>query len=136
MADEANLEVARRLYRGFAERDPQGILGALAPDFRGVVAAGMPMGLGGTYEGPETTMREVWGPVFGVLDTGPVPDEYIAAEDGRIVVVGHYTGTARKTGRPHDAAFVHILRFGDGAIIELVQVTDTARWHEALAAQS
>ena len=116
--------------------DPQGILGTLAPDFRGVVAAGMPNGLGGVYEGGEATMREVWGPVFAELDTHPIPEEYIHGEDGRIVVVGHYRGTARKTGRPHDAAFVHILSFRDGAIIELVQVTDTARWHEALAAQS
>jgi uncharacterized protein len=93
----------------------------------------MPNGWGGVYEGGETTLREVWGPVFAVLDTCPVPDEYIRADDGRIVVVGHYVGKARATGRPHDAAFVHILSFADGAIIELVQVTDTARWHDALA---
>jgi len=108
-------------------------MATLAPDFRGVVAAGMPNGWGGTYDGPEAMLRGVWGPVFQALDTGPVPEEYIQAPDGRIVVVGHYRGSARKTGRPHEAAFVHILRFGDGAIIELVQVTDTARWHEALA---
>jgi ketosteroid isomerase-like protein len=93
----------------------------------------MPLDLGGVYEGADTTLREVWGRVFAVLDTCPVPDEYIQGEDGRVVVVGHYTGKARETGRPHDAAFVHLLRFRDGAIIELVQVTDTARWHAALA---
>ena len=108
-------------------------MGAFAQGARGVVAAGMPMELGGVYEGGETMLREVWGPVFGVLDTRPVPDEYIEAADGRIVVVGRYTGSARKTGRRHDAAFVHILSFAGGGIIELVQVTDTARWHEALA---
>jgi len=105
---------------------------AFAPGARGVVAAGMPMDLGGEYEGGETMLREVWGPVFGVLDTCPVPDEYIEGTEGRIVVVGHYRGAARRTGRPHDAAFVHLLRFADGGITELVQVTDTARWHEAL----
>ena len=130
------MEVAQRLYKAFEERDPQGIVAVFAPDARGVVAAGMPMNLGGEYRGGDAMLREVWGPVFGVLDTRPVPDEYIEGPDGRVVVVGHYQGTARESGRSHDAAFVHLLRVADGAIIELVQVTDTARWHEALAAQS
>jgi 2-(1,2-epoxy-1,2-dihydrophenyl)acetyl-CoA isomerase len=50
-----------------------------------------------------------------------------------MVVTGRYVGQARGTGRALDAAFAHVLRFaGDGRISELVQITDTARWHEAL----
>jgi ketosteroid isomerase-like protein len=66
------------------------------------------------------------------LETRPVPDEYLPAGPDRMVVIGRYLGHARATGRAHDAAFAHILRFGRGRVSELVQITDTARWQEAL----
>jgi len=53
--------------------------------------------------------------------------------DGRIVVVGQYIGVHREAKRLHRAASAHILRFRDGRIAELVQITDTARWHAALS---
>lgn len=48
------------------------------------------------------------------------------------MILGRYLGRSRETGRSHDAAFAHVLRFQDGAVSELIQITDTARWHEAL----
>lgn len=124
---------AERLYAGFEARDPRAIMETLDPDFRGVVAAGMPNGWGGVHEGAEAMMRDCWGPVFAELDTRPVPAEYLETGDGRIVVVGEYVGVHRRTERPHRAAFAHILRFRDGRIAELVQITDTARWRAALS---
>ena len=133
VACSPNRAAAERLYAAFEARDPQAILDALQPDFRGEVSAGMPSDWGGVYEGAEAMLRNCWGPVFSQLDTRPVPAEYLESSGGRIVVVGHYIGVHRETKRPHRAAFVHILRFRDGRIAELVQITDTARWHAALA---
>jgi uncharacterized protein len=96
----------------------------------------MPEGLGGSYDGPEAMLRGCWARVFALLDVRPVPDEYLPAGGDRVVVIGRYLGTARATGRPLSAAFVHILRFADGLVTELVQITDTERWHEALAASA
>jgi uncharacterized protein len=96
----------------------------------------MPEGLGGSYEGPEAMLRRCWAPVFALLDVRPVPDEYLPAGADRVVVIGRYLGTARPTGRPLSAAFAHVLRFADGLVTELVQITDTQRWHEALAASA
>lgn len=124
---------ATRLYAAFSAGDPSALLAALTPDFRGVVADGMPLGLGGTYQGPETMLTAVWGAVDDRLDVTPVPDEYLDAGDGRVVVVGRYRGTVRATGAEIDAAFAHLLRIRDDRIAELVQITDTARWHAALA---
>jgi ketosteroid isomerase-like protein len=130
-----NRAAAERLYAAFAEADAEGLLAVLAPDFRGVVSAGMPAGLGGTYEGPERMLQECWAQVFVKLDTRPVAEEYLAtADEERMVVLGHYRGEARESGRPHEASFAHVLRFRDGRILELIQITDTQRWHEALAA--
>jgi ketosteroid isomerase-like protein len=129
---ETQLAAAQRLYDAFDAHDGPALLEAMSPSFRGVVSAGMPRGLGGVYDGPERMLGECWGPVLAALHTRPVPDEYIPAGADRMVVTGHYVGHARETGRRLDAAFAHVLRFEDGRVSELVQITDTARWHEAL----
>jgi uncharacterized protein len=131
---EANLATAARLYLAFEAADAQALLDVLAPDFRGVVSAGMPDGLGGSYEGAERMLSDCWGRVYALLDTRPVPEEYLPiAGASRMVVLGHYRGAARRTGRPHEASFAHVLRFRAGRIIELIQITDTERWHRALS---
>jgi uncharacterized protein len=128
-----NLEVAHRLYKAFQSHDAAGMLAVLAPEFRGVVSDGMPNHFGGTYHGPEEMLRRCWAPVFAAIDVCPSPEEFLSVSPDRIVVVGRYLGTARSTGRALSAAFVHILRFADGKVTEIVQITDTGQWRDALA---
>lgn len=71
--------------------------------------------------------------MFAKLDLKPMPEEYLSVGVGRIVVLGRYVGRARDTGVPLEAVFAHVLRVRDGRVTELVQVTDSARWHRALA---
>jgi ketosteroid isomerase-like protein len=130
-----NLRAARRLYDAFGSQDPRALLAALAPGFRESVSDGMPEGLGGSYDGAEAMLRDCWARVFALLDVRPVPVEYLPAGGDRVVVIGRYLGTARATGRPLSAAFAHVIRLADGLLTELVQITDTERWHEALAGQ-
>ena len=123
------------LYAAFAERDPAALLELMHPDFVGEVSEGMPNGWGGVHEGPRAMLTDCWGPVFGAYETAPVPESIAATDGGGFAVFGHYRGRARESGRTYDAAFVHLLSFAaDGRLLRLVQVTDTARWHEALAA--
>lgn len=121
---------ARRLYDGFAARDGQAILDALQEDFRGEVAAGMPLDVGGVHEGREAMLRDCWGPVFGAYDMHVEAAEYLACEDGRVVVLGRYRGPHRDGGWEVDARFAHVLTIRDGRVAELRQITDTARWQE------
>jgi ketosteroid isomerase-like protein len=127
-----HFNVAKRLYEAFATHDRRALLETLATDFRGRVADGMPKGLGGVYEGAEAMLRDCWAPLLAVIDVTPVPDEYLLVDDGRIVVIGRYIGAGRASGRPLSAAFAHVLRFEDDRVSELVQITDTARWQQAL----
>lgn len=130
--DTSNLAAAHRLYDALAAHDARGILGALHPSFRGVVAAGMPLGVAGVWDGPAAMLSGCWGAVFAAADVTVAPAEFLPAGDGRMVVLGQYGGHARATGRPLDAAFAHVLRFDGGLVRELVQITDTARWNDAL----
>jgi ketosteroid isomerase-like protein len=127
-----NLRVAMRLYQALAARDRRVLLETLAVDFRGRLSDGMPLGLGGVYEGADAMLRDCWAVLFAAIEVSPVPEEFIPAGEDRIVVIGRYIGTARATGRPLSAAFAHILRLEDGHVTELIQITDTARWQQAL----
>jgi ketosteroid isomerase-like protein len=122
------LDTARRLYAAFAARDVAGLLAELHPEFVGVVSAGMPLRVGGRYDGPRTMVDQVWVPVFLAYDVTPEADELLACADGRVVAVGAYRGRVRDTGTPMSAAFAHVLTFRDGKISQLVQITDTASW--------
>lgn len=132
MSDES-LQTAHRLYDAFAARDATALFAVLAPDFRGVVAEGMPNGLGGIYDGAETMLNGCWARVFATFDVRPVPDEFLPVGPDRIVVMGRYIGMGRGSGQPLSAAFAHVLRISrDDRVSELVQITDTGCWRDAL----
>jgi ketosteroid isomerase-like protein len=53
-------------------------------------------------------------------------------EDIHRIAARLYEAFAAHDGRPLSAAFAHVLRFAGGRVPEIVQITDTARWHDAL----
>src|SRR6478752_3141489 len=110
----AQIEAAQRLYDAFAARDPQAILDSLLPDFVGEVSAGMPLGVGGHYEGAETMLREVWAPVLANYEMSVEAEELLPSGDDLVVAIGHYRGSERATGAEVEAAFAHVLRIDAG----------------------
>ncbi|RBQ17769.1 hypothetical protein DP939_23170 [Spongiactinospora rosea] len=125
-------EVVQGFYSAAQAGDGAAILALLHPEFQAHTAPGMPCRAGGTFQGPLETLARVWGAVFAEYDTAPFEETWHETTDGIVVVTGHYRGTARATGRAHQAEFVHLWRVADGRISWLHQYTDTARWHEAL----
>jgi ketosteroid isomerase-like protein len=87
----------------------------------------MPLGVGGRYDSAEAMMREVWVPVFSAYDVRVEADELLDCGE-RVVAVGGYRGSERKSGKSFDACFAHVLTIGDGLIAALHQITDTASW--------
>jgi ketosteroid isomerase-like protein len=127
------VRAAQRLYDAMAAHDGRGLFGAMHERFRGTVTDGMPLGLGGRHDGPERMLLDVWAKVFEAYDVTPRVTRYVETGGRELVAIGRYVGTARGTGRPLDAAFVHVLEIRDGRVASLEQVTDTQRWHEAAA---
>ncbi|MFI6387946.1 nuclear transport factor 2 family protein [Nonomuraea sp. NPDC050540] len=126
--------VVKGFYSAAQTADGGAILALLHPDFEARTAPGMPCGAGGVFSGPTEALTRVWGAVFAEYDTAPYDETWQETADGTVVVTGHYRGRARATGREYEAEFVHLWRVADGRISRLHQYTDTARWHEALAA--
>ena len=125
--------LARVLYPALATGDRATLDRLLSNDFLGRAAAGLPLGLGGTYDGPDAMRRQFWGAIGRAYDLRAEPSEFLDLPDGRVLVTGRYTGTARSTGRPVDAAFTHTLSFSNGRIGGLDQLTDTHAWWAALS---
>jgi 2-(1,2-epoxy-1,2-dihydrophenyl)acetyl-CoA isomerase len=125
-------QIAAELYQVLADGDGARLAALLHPGFEGHVTDGLPLGLGGSYHGPEAMRREFWGRIARSFDARAKPASYCSLPDGRLMVTGRYTGTARGGG-PLDAEFVHFLTFSGHQVIGLVQLTDSARWASALA---
>ena len=119
------LDLARRLYAGFLAHDPEAIRGVLHADFTGRVSAGMPLGVGGTHDGPDAMLRDVWAPVFMAYDVRVEADDLLSAGDV-VVAVGGYRGVERASQRV--VRRLRPMTFRDGLIDGLTQITDTASW--------
>lgn len=134
--DAATAEhLARRLYVALAAGDREGTDALLHPGFIGRTTAGLPLELGGTYDGPEAMRRDFWWRIGRSYVARAKPLEFGMLEDGRLVVFGQYEGAAREGGALN-AEFVHVLSFAEGRISGLHQLTDSARWRDALAGGS
>jgi uncharacterized protein (TIGR00369 family) len=125
--------VARRLYDALAAADLAALEQLLTADFAGDVSRGMPLGVGGVVHGPTAMIGEVWGRVAGAFDAAPHAEEILPVSRDRVVVLGHYRGRARTTGRAYEAAFAHDIVVREDRIASLTQITDTVPWHQALA---
>lgn len=59
------------------------------------------------------------------------PDEFL--EDGEtVVVLGHTDAKGKETGKEVKVPFVHVWRFSDGKVTEVLLLTDTALAADAL----
>lgn len=131
MSDTASEALVLALYRALAAGDREALDALLDPDFVGEAAAGLPLNLGGRYVGAKA-MRAFWREVGRAYEISPQPHDITELADGRVLVTGVYLGTARSTGRKLEAAFTHTITHAGGRITGLIQLTDTARWVEAL----
>jgi ketosteroid isomerase-like protein len=128
MAD--NSAIISGMYAAFAKGDVPAVLGTLDPKVEWTDAEGFPTG--GTFVGPDAVLNSVFMPLVNDWDGFTVtPDEVIASGD-RVVSLGHYTGTNKKTGKSFKVPFAHAWRMKDGKVTHFQQYTDTHIVQEAM----
>jgi len=124
---------ATGLYEALASGDRDGLTRLLHPDFVGHGAEGLPLNMGGMHVGPDAMRDNFWWRIGENFKARAVAEDFRVLDDGRLMVVGTYRGSARRSGNTLDAAFIHLIEFAaDGRIASLNQLTDTAAWHAAL----
>lgn len=123
----------RELYAAVTDGGVEALGRLLTPDFQGQLSEGMPCGLGRIYDGLPMMMNEGWGAIDAEFEINPQPEELIDG-GGVLIARGYYVGTAKSTGRAVRAAFAHFWRFDGERFTGVQQITDTAKWRDALDA--
>jgi len=130
--DEPISNLVTRLYAALPAGDAAALEELLAPDFDGLLAEGLPLGIGGRHRGVESMREHGWWAIGRAFQMRVEPAEWIGCADGRLLVLGRYVGSARSTGVPITARFAHVWTARDGRLSALWQLTDTAPWVAAL----
>ena len=129
--NNANLALVQDLYAAFGRGDIAVILGALDPNCRWEV-------VGRTSDFPTLGARKGRGAVQGFFDglrqhvriSEFSPKEFLVA-DGKVVVLGHWAVTVKKTGRAVAGDWVHIFTIRAGQVTDFRAFSDTAKLAEA-----
>jgi len=124
-------ELVRRLYRALGDGDGAALDELVDPAFEGVLADGMPFGIGGLHHGATAMRTDGWGAIGRHFTARAVPERFLSLEDGRLLVTGRYEGRGRRGGGPLDAGFAHLVTVAGDRITAIEQYTDTARWADA-----
>lgn len=118
-----NSDIIKNIYDLFAKGEVPAILELFDKDVIWTDMEGFPTG--GTYVGAGAILNGV----FMRLGTEwnnfqAVPDEFLESAD-RVVVLGHYQGTYKTTGRGMSVPFAHVWTLREDKVVKFVQYTDT-----------
>ena len=122
------LDVVRRGYAAYAERDLATIFALLDPNIELVQTPLLPWG--GTHHGLDGA-RRFFGRIAELTDAAPEPAAFIPAGDD-VVEIGRLRGRARATGRPIDLAIAHVVTVRDGRFVRFAAYIDTPAMLAAL----
>ena len=127
-----NVGVIKGIYDAFGRGDVPTVLGLMSPDIVWNEAENFPYADRNPYVGPQAVLEGVFGRVLADWQGFQVvPDEILDAGD-TVVMLGRYSGTHTKTGKPHNPQIVHVWRVKDGKATKFQQYADTL--HVARAA--
>lgn len=128
---EGNVAQVQNIYAAFGRGDIAAILAGCAPDIDWDSIGpreGFPAF--GPRRGPEEVaqfFRDVAAnDEFGEFS----PREFVASGD-KVVALGHYAITMKKTGRKFATDWAHVFTFRDGKVVKFREHTDSAKFVEA-----
>ncbi len=130
---QANVAVAAALYDAFTRGDIDGVVALLDPEVEWRLADNFLYSEGNPFRGPDAVRDGVFARVPPDWSRYEVQlEEYLDA--GHTVVTrGRYHATHRRTGRPVDAQFAHVMKVLGGRIVFFQQYVDTAQFRDAAA---
>lgn len=129
MSEQANVQLIQNAYAAFQRGDIQTILDSLTRDVKWIAPNIQPVA--GTYRGPQEVATFFQRVSETVEFLSFEPHEYVAQGD-RVIVLGHYKGIARSTGRSYDTDWVMAFKLTNGKVSEFQEFTDTAMISAAL----
>lgn len=117
------LEMVRNHYAASVRNDLKVMMADMAPDVHWTEMAGFPSA--GTWIGPSEVVEHVFKVLRSEWNGYRFELETLIDADDRIVGVGTYQGTYRKTGVSMQARVAHVWQAAGGKIVRFEQFTDT-----------
>ncbi|NOT60293.1 MAG: nuclear transport factor 2 family protein [Acidobacteria bacterium] len=130
MTEANNVQVIQTAFACFAQGDVPGILNTLTDDVTWHVAPVENAAYTGTRHG-KAGAAEFFSMMAAAEDTLKFEPREFIAQDDKVVVVGHYEGRAKATGRTYETYFVHVFTLQAGKINSFREYTDTAAVEKA-----
>ena len=132
MSEIQNLQATQKLYAAFGSGDIPAVLDALDPDI--VWENPGPEGFRyfGTHRGRAAILENVFGFIAENLDLQVFEPRDMLAKGDKVVVLIHYEGVARRTGRRIVQDIAHAFTFKDGRPVHFRDHQDSAQVAAAL----
>jgi hypothetical protein len=119
----SNLQIVSEHYAASDRGDLAAMLADVAPDARWTEMAGFPCA--GTWVGPAHIAEHVFKVLGSEWNDYRMTLESLVDGGDRIVGIGTYSGTYKRTGRAMQARVAHVWRLAGGKIVAFEQFTDT-----------
>jgi ketosteroid isomerase-like protein len=131
---KADAEVIREIYDAFARGDVGAVLGAMSPGIVWREADNHPYADRNPYVGPDAIVQGIFARLGTEWDGfAAVMDEILDGGD-KVVALGRYRGTNKKSGKAIDAQVVHVWTVENGKAASFQQYTDTLQFARAMGA--
>jgi ketosteroid isomerase-like protein len=127
----APVTVVRRFYDALGRGDIPAVLSLLDPRIEWTEAERFPY-YSGTWHGRQAVLDNLLKPLAGDWEGFSVKAQEFIAEGDRVVSLGHYSGTFKKTRRSFSAAFAHVWTVRGDKLAKFNMHTDTAKVLEAV----
>lgn len=123
----SNLEILKQGYKAFAAGNVEAAIVTWNDNIVWEECIGLPFVKDdGKYIGKQSVVENILAPIPELYDNFKIEISDFVDGGDRIVMVGHYTGTWKATGKKFKANATHTWTFKDGKAIHFIQAVDTA----------
>jgi ketosteroid isomerase-like protein len=126
-----SIDTVRGFYDALGRGEVPRVLGLLQNELEWTEAECFPY-YGGTWRSPQEIFNKLFVPLARDWNGFSAKAHDFIAEGDRVVSLGVYSGTFKRTGRSMTAPFANVWTVRDGRIAKFDMHTDTAKVLEAL----
>lgn len=122
-----NVDLVKEAYSHFATGNIPAVLAMFDPNIEWHECKGMPFVKGdGIFTGAEAIVTNVFMNLPVSFDGFNIAVSDIFGVDDKVVMIGYYQGTNKKTGNVFKANATHVWNLKDGKLTNFFQAVDTA----------
>lgn len=123
----SNIELVKQGYLNFSTGDIKAVLANFHSEIVWEESTGLPYIKGdGIFRGHQEIVENIFTPLPEYIDSFHIDIKEIFESGDKVVMMGHYTGAWKATGKKFRANATHIWTVKDGKITHMFQVADTA----------